>query len=168
MDLCMKHQFCALIAGPSSCGKTYFVSRLQAHKARMFDVDFQSVSFYDTLKDVKLVEGLPNLKEFSHSDSPSLIIIDDLMKEADGRVVDLFTRGSHHRYLSEIHITQNLFHQGKGAQDISLNHHYIVYFKNPQDRSQIFHHSRKPHPEKLKFIHQSYKDELKNRTVISV
>ncbi|KAG8229250.1 hypothetical protein J437_LFUL007174 [Ladona fulva] len=35
--------------------------------------------------------GLPSVKDFPHSDSPTLIIIDDLMKEADGRVVDLFT-----------------------------------------------------------------------------
>ncbi|KAG8231306.1 hypothetical protein J437_LFUL006962 [Ladona fulva] len=107
MDLRMKHPFCALIAGPSSCGKTFLVSRLLTHKAHMFDVNFQSTvwcysecqTFYDTLKDVKFVEGLPNVNDFPHWDSPTLIIIDDLMREADGRVVDLFTRGSHHRSL---------------------------------------------------------------------
>ncbi|KAG8238309.1 hypothetical protein J437_LFUL017844 [Ladona fulva] len=81
-----------------------------------------------------------------------------MMKEADGRVVHLFTKGSHHRNLSVIHLTQNLFHQGKGARDISLNTHYIVYFKNPRDRSQIFHLSRQLHPENPKFVQESYND----------
>ncbi|KAG8239534.1 hypothetical protein J437_LFUL019203 [Ladona fulva] len=95
---------------------------------------------------------------FPHSDTPKFIIIDDLMKEADGRVVDLFTRGSHHRNLSVIHLTQNLFHQGKGSRGISLNTYYIIYFKNPRDRSQIFHLSRQLHPEKSKLFHESYND----------
>ncbi|KAG8234622.1 hypothetical protein J437_LFUL014528, partial [Ladona fulva] len=99
-------------------------------------------SFYDTLNNVKCVQGLPNVKDFPHSDSPSLIIIDDLMREADGRVVDLFTKGSHHRNLSVIHLTQNLFHQGKGARDVS----------------KMFHLSRQLYPENPKFIQESYND----------
>ena len=46
----------------------------------------------------------------------NLIVIDDQMIEAgkDNRIVNLFTKGSHHRNLSVIYIVQNLFHQGKG------------------------------------------------------
>jgi hypothetical protein len=40
-----------------------------------------------------------------------------------------FTKGSHHRYISVILITQNLFHQGKYCRDISLDAKYIVVLK---------------------------------------
>lgn len=83
-------------------------------------------------------EGLPNIIEI-YTSKPNLIIIDDLMKEADGRVVYLFTRGCHHRNLSVFYITQNIFHQGKGQRDISLNAHYIVLSKYPRDKAQIKH-----------------------------
>ena len=68
-----------------------------------------------------------------------LTVIDDQMIEAgsDNRVVNLFTKGSHHRNLSVIYIVQNLFHQGKGNQSISLNSHYLVLFKNPRVKLQI-------------------------------
>ena len=55
----------------------------------------------------------------------------------DKRIVNLFTRGFHHRNLSVIYIVQNLFHQGKGSRSISLNSHYLVLFKNPRDKLQI-------------------------------
>ena len=61
------------------------------------------------------------------------------MREVDGRIVDIFTKGSHHRDLNVFYITQNLFHQGKGQRDISLNASYIIYFKNPRDKRQIKH-----------------------------
>ena len=67
------------------------------------------------------------------------MVIDDQMADAgnDKRIVNLFTRGSHHHNLSVIYIVQNLFHQGKGSRSISLNSHYLVLFKNPRDKLQI-------------------------------
>ena len=58
-------------------------------------------------------------------------MFDDQIIDAskDKRIVNLFTRGSHHRNLSVI-IAQNLFHQGKGSRNISLNSYYLVSFKN--------------------------------------
>ena len=64
------------------------------------------------------------------------MVIDDHMEDAGGdeRIVNLFTRGSHHRNLSVIYILQNVFHQGKGSRSISLNSHYLVLLKNPWDQ----------------------------------
>ena len=51
----------------------------------------------------------------------------------DNRIVNLFTKGLHHRNLSVIYIVQNLFHQRKGNRSISLfNSHYLDLFKNPR------------------------------------
>ena len=56
----------------------------------------------------------------------SLIVLDDLMSQCsnDSRVADLFTRGSHHRGISVMYLTQNLFPPGKLSRAISLNCHY--------------------------------------------
>ena len=85
---------------------------------------------------IKFVKGIPTtLEQDSYFDvnRRNLFVFDDQMIDAgkDKRIVNLFTRGSHHRYLSVIYIVQNLFHQGKGIGSISLNSHYLVLFKNP-------------------------------------
>jgi len=51
------------------------------------------------------------------------------MNETNRSVTDLFTKGSHHRNISEIYIVQNLFNKRKEHRTISLNSHYIVVFK---------------------------------------
>lgn len=101
--------------------------------------------------------GIPDIETFDDL-LPRLIILDDLMREADGAVVDLFTKGSHHYNVSVIFVTQNIFNQGKGRRDISLNAHYIVCFKNPRDKQQINTLSRQVFPENRRYIQEAYKD----------
>jgi hypothetical protein len=64
----------------------------------------------------------------------------------DKRISDRFTKGSHHRNLSIIYIVQNIFHQGKEMRNISLNAHYIVLFKTPRDKQQIYMLARQINP----------------------
>jgi hypothetical protein len=52
-------------------------------------------------------------------------------------VCDLFPKGRHHRNISFILITPNLFHQGRFSRDISLYAKYIVVFKNVRDKRQF-------------------------------
>jgi len=67
---------------------------------------------------------------------PGLVILDDLLNDAYSKqVCDMCTRGSHHRNISVILFTQNLFHQGRFCRDISLNAHYIGALKTPEIRS---------------------------------
>ena len=87
---------------------------------------------------LEFVKGIPEpLENDSYLDINicNLIVIDDQMIEAgkDNRMVNLFTKGSHHRNLSVICIVQNLCYQGKGNRGISLNSHYLVVFNNPRD-----------------------------------
>ena len=77
---------------------------------------------------IEFVKGIPTaLEKDSHFDvnKRNFIVFDDQMIDVskDKRIVNLFTRGSHHRDLSVIYIVQNLFHQGKGSRCISLNIH---------------------------------------------
>lgn len=166
MDLIkFKHPFSALVAGPSGCGKSYFVTNFIQNLNKMSDTSFSRITWfygawqelYDTICGVEFEQGLPDIENFNGRE-PELIIIDDLMREADSRVVDLFTKGSHHKNLSVFFITQNLLHQGKGSRDISLNANYIICFKNPRDKAQILHLSRQVCPENIKFIQDAYND----------
>lgn len=110
---------------------------------------------------IEFREGLPRPEDYSNDPlSPKLVIIDDLMRESSScdAIVDLFTKGSHHKNLSVILISQNLFHQGRGQRDISLNANYIVVFKNPRDRAQIRHLARQVYPDDPKFLEEAYYD----------
>lgn len=164
MDSRWKHPFSAIVAGPSGCGKSHFVMRFIDNIKEMCDAQFDNIYWHYSewqpaynVNNVIFKEGIPNMDEFNGS-KPNLIIIDDLMRESDGRVVDLFTKGCHHRNISVFFITQNLFHQGKGQRDISLNAHYIVCFKNPRDKAQIRHLAQQVYPENTKFIQEAYND----------
>lgn len=50
---------------------------------------------------------------------------------------NLFTRECHHQNISVIFITQNIFHQGQYARDISLNCSHLCIMNNPLYRSQF-------------------------------
>ena len=69
---------------------------------------------------------------------------------------DLFTKGSHHRNISVILITQNLFHQGRFCRDISLNAKYSVALKNVRDKSQFQYLARQVHPQNSDSLYDAY------------
>ena len=161
------HPFTAIVAGPSGCGKSNFVTTFIKYASNICNTTFKQITWcYDEmqplydLQNVNYCQGIPDLTMFDGKDA-NLIIIDDLMRESDGRIVDIFTKGSHHRNLSVFYITQNLFHQGKGQRDISLNSSYIIYFKNPRDKTQIRYLARQVSPENSKFIEDAYRDATK-------
>ena len=83
-------------------------------------------------KNIKFVEGLP-------PDRSHLVILDDVIFQASDHpeVVNIFTQYRHHRNMSVMMLTQNVFHQGKYSRTISLNSNYLVLFKNPRDKLQV-------------------------------
>jgi len=77
--------------------------------------------------------GVPD--KFSGGGKPRLVILDDLLNDVYSKqVFDLFTRGRHHRNISVIFTTQNLFHY---CRHVSLNAHYAVALKNVTDTKQF-------------------------------
>ena len=79
----------------------------------------------------------------------------------DNRVVYLFTKESHHRNLSVIYIVQNLFHQGKGNRNITLNSHYLVLFKNPRDKLQILTLAKQMYPGETAWFIKQYEEAVR-------
>ncbi|KAL6433564.1 hypothetical protein ACFW04_006567 [Cataglyphis niger] len=174
MDVRWKHLWTSIVCGPMGCGKTIFVKTFFRHLTTMLDVRFERILFYYAEKNeyanntmvkskkniIKFHKGLPCPEDYSNDPLfPKLVIIDDLMRKSSScdAIVDLFTKGSHHKNLSVILISQNLFHQRRGQRDISLNANYIIVLKNPRDRAQI-HLARQVYPDDSKFMEEAYYD----------
>jgi hypothetical protein len=161
-----KHPFTCIVAGPTSSGKTVFVNKLLEARdegEELFDTTFTEIIWcYSESASVNaherpgitFIEGLPDESMFDGE--PKLLILDDLMHDSSEKVAKLFTKVSHHRNVSVIFITQNLFHQNKHARDMALNSHYLVVFKNPRDKSQIMYLARQLFPENPKFVQDAY------------
>ena len=63
-----------------------------------------------------------------------LIVLDDLMQVLNSKTTELlFTRGCHHRKLSVIFTTQNIYGQGKSARIIARNCWYMVLSKTYEE-----------------------------------
>ena len=168
MDTRWKHPFTCMVAGPTSCGKTEFVSRLLRHAQEKIDPPPDKVLWfygewqdaYAKLKDelqVEFIEGLPdpNMLDPQHR---NLAVVDDLLSETDARVTKLFTKGSHHRNTSVIFISQNLFDKNRENRTISLNSHYIVLFKSPRDVQQVETLARQMYPGNSQFMREAFAD----------
>mgnify|MGYP001793038526 CR=1 FL=1 len=128
-----------LVAGPSGSGKTVFVSKLLRDPHHYFQhLPSNSIHYcyavwqplFDTLQKqgVQFHQGIPNLSDlytwFGKKKQPGgLLILDDLMDEGsnDKRVLDLFTRDSHHRNITVVYLIQDLFPPGIYAKTISRN-----------------------------------------------
>ena len=140
-----------MVVGPSSCGKTAFVEKLLKERSRLFTPPYNPVVYcygayqpttFERLKKeqgIHFYEGIPGtalLDKRYKKTKGGVLVSDDLMREGsdDNRVLDLFTRESHHRGMNVIFMTQDMFSKGKRAKTISRNAHYIVAFKNPRNQ----------------------------------
>jgi len=112
---------------------------------------------FNRYPDVIFHEGLPDFSKFDGR-RPILLILDDLMAETNLDVANLFTKGSHHRNISVLYLTQNLFHSNKHMRTISLNSHYIILFKSPRDANQFTILARQMYPTSSKFAQEAYRD----------
>ena len=173
-----KHPFTCMVAGMTGSGKTVWVqSLLQQAQAVIDQAPERIIWCYSQWQNaytqllmmiptIEFVKGIPeSLENDSYLDvnKRNLIVIDDQMIEAgkDNRIVNLFTKGLHHRNLSVIYIVQNLFHQGKGNRSISLNSHYLVLFKNPRDKLQILTLAKQMYPSETAWFIKEYEEAVR-------
>jgi hypothetical protein len=90
-----------------------------------------------------------------------LLILDDLMQETDSRITSIFTKFSHHKNVSVLYLTQNLFYGSKQNRTISLNSQYFVLYKNARDANQVAYLARQMYPGKSAFMVEAFRDATK-------
>ena len=159
------HPFTATIAGPSSSGKSVFCMRLIRNVSQCIAPPPERIVYcysiyqplFDQFPNVEFVEGLTDLNMFDGV-KRTLLIIDDLMHETNETVSKLFTRISHHKNVSVVYLTQNLFNNNKHNRTISLNAHYMVLFKNVRDATQVHCLAHQMFPKNSEAMMQGYKD----------
>ena len=162
------HPFSMIVAGPSGCGKTTFVydllTNINKSEVKRIIWCYAEVNSKPTdvcaIPDIEFYVSIPDFLFDSENISDCIVVLDDLMDESgsDSRISELFTRGSHHRNISVIFISQNIFHKGKRMRDISLNAKYLVIFKNPRDKAQFNHLARQVYTENPTALGTVYKN----------
>ena len=154
----LQHPFSLILSGPRRAGKTQFMKKLILNaKEKIYPPIEQVVWFYATeqtdvfieirkslgKENVTFVKGLPKNTTIEEDyiegrPGPKLIVIDDLMSEANTRedVNQLFTRGRH-LDTSIAFLVQNFHNKGKYMRENTLNADYLALFKNPRDATLI-------------------------------
>ena len=137
-----------LVVGPSGCGKTVFTEKLLLENPDLFETPPTQMHYcYGAWQDrfrgmqdqgVVFHEGIPDHDALVQwfPQGHGVLVLDDLMDEGshDKRVLDLFTKHSHHQGVTVLYLCQDMFPVGRYAKSISRNAHYIVAFKNPRDQ----------------------------------
>ncbi len=164
----LKHPFTSIVAGPTKAGKSVWVKNLIFELQNMVEPLPEDIFYcytewqpmYQELINhgVQLIEGLPDMADLKSNVKPKFLILDDLMQEmkADKKLVQLFTRGSHHWNMSVLHIVQNLFFDG--LRTSRVNAQYLVLMKNPSDQLQASTLAKQLFPGNTKYFMEAYKD----------
>lgn len=166
MTLPLAHPFSAIVAGPSSCGKTYWIAKLLQNRHVMINPVPSKTYFcytewqplYDTFEDVEFHKGMIDIDKVDSS-IPNLLICDDMMELCNQNIAEVFTKHSHHRNLSILFLSQNLYQKGQNMRNMNLNSSYLVLFKNPREVNQIGFLARQMYPKgEAQFLQQAFKD----------
>lgn len=165
MDVRLHHPFSAMACGPSWAGKTHFVFRfINNIESLMHPVPEKIIYCYGEYQDlfnnypqIEFVQGLPDISAYDGKEHV-LIIVDDLMSESGSSIEHLFTKGCHHRNISLIFLTQNIFYKSKHSRTMSLNTQYLIIFKNARDKLQIATLARQMYPGNANFLIQAFTD----------
>ena len=141
-----------IVAGPSGSGKSTLVDRWLRHPSIFATKPKRIVYAYDRWQPrfdvlqkkhgIRFYKGIPDpalLTKWFGVTGGGVLVLDDLMTEggADKRVLDLFTKDSHHRNITVLYLTQDLFPPGKFSKTINRNAQYLVVFKNPRDKTGL-------------------------------
>ena len=116
MDPRWKHPFTAIVAGSTGCGKTVFGLKLLTLASEMITPVPEKIIWcfgvyqdeFDKYPDIDFREGLPNPNTFDGT-TKTMLVIDYSVSETDESVTEIFTKISHHRSVSVLYLSRNLF-----------------------------------------------------------
>ena len=169
MDVRLQAPFSLGMIGMSGSGKSVLTFRLIENAEQMISPPPEEIIYcygeyqeiFDNYRHVNFHEGLPDLNEFVGNKKPILMVLDDLMSEWNEEISKLFTKYSHHRNISVVYLSQNLFSKNKHARVISLNTHYLVLMRNTRDATQISTLSRQMFPKNAGYMIDAYNDAVR-------
>ena len=160
----IRHPSSVIVAGPSGSGKSELVENLLKEKTS-FEKPPRKIIYcydrwqprFDRMKYSKFYKGLPpegSLQKWFKPQDNGVLILDDLMEESgnDKRMLDLFTKDSHHRGITAFYLMQDLFPPGKYAKTINRNAHYVICFKSPRDKIGICNLLLQVYPDRWKKV----------------
>ena len=127
-----------MVNGSTQSGKTFFTKRLLENARGMFTVPPRRIvyAYYEyqplfdimkrTIPNIIFHQGLPDredLENYSEGlDHVILVLVDLMLKITQSEdCVQLFTVTSHHRNITVLFLTQNLYPPGKYTRSISFN-----------------------------------------------
>ena len=113
-----------------------------------------SITFHQRLPSPEVID------EFTADRRHRLIVLDDLMHRVVQNVdMELFfTQGCHHRRLSVVFITHNIFPRGTKSRTIALNTTYLVMMKNVRYVSQVATQGRQLFPGRSNILTSAFAD----------
>lgn len=169
-----------MVVGPSMAGKTVLTLNILRNSSVMYTIPPKNIIYAygvyqkvftqleSELDNLILHEGLPTREIIDRIGSEeeedhSLIVLDDLMDEVckSPEMCALFTRDVHHRRISVIMITQNIYHQSRYSRTINLNSGYLILMKTCRDLQQIHLLSRRMFPSTPKRLLEAYEDAIR-------
>lgn len=108
-----------------------------------------------------LHQGLPSkedIERYTEDVNHTIVVLDDLMLQVaqSQDCVHLFTVTSHHRNVSTVMLSQNLYPPGKYARTISLNCLNVILFKNYRDSRQILTFGSQILPGHVRYFKAAY------------
>ena len=116
-----------------------------------------------TIPRISFHQGLPDRDEIEQL-AGGLLILDDLMAEvAESRLMhELFCQYCHHRGITVLYLSQNLFQSGKCSRSIALNTQVIVLMRNMRNASQIREFARQIYPGRSLMLQEIYEDAVRH------
>lgn len=174
----IKHPATVLISGGTGSGKTHLTreiirhyrhtfTNLQAPPTVLWCYGVYQPIFHIPIPGVSVhyKDDLIEMEDINRV-KPAILVVDDLMIEKgnDCLMQNLFTKLSHHKNISVIFITQNIF--AKGHCNLKRNAHYLIMMRNPSDKSQISWLGRQLYPrskQQLEHFYESYDDATKEK-----